>query len=158
MILVQPDAFVQIFQVCTCSIRRNYCKYFRGVADLIHHRLHFVLFRVFLYQDLVFARRNSHPWCIFMPGPGFFDHFIVQGFVFSEHVWTFIHPWWSLRVNAERSCDLKGGGGDREAWLPVIFDTDIAASWFPVHANQTCPFAHAHFMFWSSVSSEPSSQ
>ena len=89
---------------------------------------------------------------------GSFDHFIVQGFVFSEHVWTFIHPWWSLRVNAERSCDLKGGGGDREAWLPVVFDTDIAASWFPVHTNQTLPFAHAHFMFWSSVSSEPSSQ
>ena len=36
-----------------------------------------------------------------------------------------------IRVNAKRSCDLKGGGGDREAWLPVVFDTDIAASRFP---------------------------
>ena len=104
-----------------CSIRRNYCKYFRGVADLIHHRLHFVLFRVFLYQDLVYARRNSYPWCILCQDLGFFDHFIVQGFVFSEHVWTFIHPgllYTPGKVYASMLNDLAISRGEEEIEKP----------------------------------------
>ena len=63
-------------------------------------------------------------------------------------------------VYASMLNDLAISRGEEEIEKPdltVVFYTDIAASWFPVHTNQTLPFAHAHFMFWSLVSSEPSS-
>ena len=69
---------------------------------------------VHLCQDFVEAWTNSYPWRILGQGLGlFYDHFMVQGHVLVLNFYTPLATF--IRVNAIRSCDLKGGGGDREA-------------------------------------------
>ena len=73
---------------------------------------------------------------------GSFDHFIVQGFVFAEHVWTYIHPgllYTPGKVYASMLNDLAISRGEEEIEKPdftVVFYTDIAASRYPVCARQ----------------------
>ena len=57
--------------------------------------------------------------------------------------------------------DLAISRGEEEIEKPdltVVLGSDIAASYVPVYANQTWSFAHTHFIYWSSVQSEPSYQ
>ena len=52
---------------------------------------------------------------------GSFDHFIVQEFVFSEHVWTFIHPgllYTPGKVYASMLNDLAISRGEEEIEKP----------------------------------------
>ena len=102
---------------------------------------------------------NSYPWCILCQDLGLFnDHFIVQGLVFFEQVWLLDTPGEFYASMHLRSCDLKGGGGVREAWL----DSRLSYRHCRVMCSGLCKpnlvFPSHDFIYWSSVSSEPSYQ
>ena len=88
----------------------------------------------------------------------FFGCSFAQAFGVSRLLYSLYTPG---ELFASMLNDLVISGGEEEIEKPdltVVFYSDIAASCLPVYANQTWTFAHAHFMFWSSVSSEPSHQ
>ena len=128
-----------IFQ--DCSLRRTYCKYFWGVADCTHHGSHFIQLWCTYARTLLKHGQIVTPGAFYARAWVYFMTTLLCRDLFSLNMFGLLYTPGELYASMHvRSCDLRGGGGDREVWLSSYFYADIAASYVPVYANQTWAF------------------
>ena len=131
-----------IFQ--DCSLRRTCCKYFWGVADCTHHGSHFIQLWCTYAGTLLKHGQIVTPGAFYARAWVYFMTTLLCRDLFSLNMFGLLYTPGELYASMHvRSCDLKGGGGDREVWLSSYFMQTLPRRKFRL--MQTKP---GHFLMW----------
>ena len=96
-------------------MRRNYCKYFRGVAVYPHHGPYFIQFWCTYARTLFKHGQLVTPGAFYARAWVYFMTTLLCRDLFSLNMFGLLYTPGKLYASMHvRSCDLKGGGGDRE--------------------------------------------